>query len=330
MGSYGTPLIKPYLWNEKCFIYCMNKSHDYDKILTRLTIILRRLYEGESLSVTELAKEFNVSTKTIQRDFNERLIRFPIEKIGRRWRMQPGFGIEKIQDIDNLLTLEILETIARGIGGGFAARSERLFSKLKNKTLTPIRSYVSFEDISQYAKLFKLLEDAILSHKSITFRYHGKERTLDPYRIVNFEGYWYLLAKERGGVVKKFYIKDIEKAALSKETFEPEEGLNKRFDGALNAWFDPNSKPFTIHLLVKKPIVKYLERRPLSPTQSIVAKHKNGDIEVMLEATSTKEALMLLKGWIPDMAVLAPQDLKEAFEKELKKALSFQTGHDAF
>jgi len=50
----------------------MPYKHDYDKILTRLTIILSRLNDSEALSVTELAKEFNVSERTIQRDFNER------------------------------------------------------------------------------------------------------------------------------------------------------------------------------------------------------------------------------------------------------------------
>ena len=44
----------------------MAYKHDYDKILTRLTIILSRLNDGEALSVTELAKEFNVSERTIQ------------------------------------------------------------------------------------------------------------------------------------------------------------------------------------------------------------------------------------------------------------------------
>ncbi len=308
----------------------MNKSHDYDKILRRLTTILHRLYEGESLSVTELAKEFNVSTKTIQRDFNERLIRFPIEKSGRRWRMQPGFSIEKVQDLDNLLTLEILETIARGIGGGFASRSEKLFSKLKNRSETPIRSYVSFEDISKEGELFKLIEKAIVDKRVITFCYHDKKRKVDPYRIVNFEGYWYLLAKEHEGVVKKFYIKEIKSVEILEYRFLPDDTLKSRLDSALNAWFDPNSEPFTLHLLAKKSIVKYLRRRPLSPTQTVIAEHVNGDIELELKATSTQEALMLLKGWIPDLAVLSPKYVKEAFEKELKKALSFQTGHDAF
>ncbi len=33
-------------------------KHDYDKILTRLIIILQRLNEGERLSVSELAEKF--------------------------------------------------------------------------------------------------------------------------------------------------------------------------------------------------------------------------------------------------------------------------------
>jgi len=308
----------------------MNKSHDYDKILTRLTTILKRLYDGDALSVTELAEEFNVSTKTVQRDFNERLIRFPIEKEGRKWRMQPGFRIEKIQDLDNLLILEILETIARGIGSEFAQRSDRLFSKLKNAAPVPIRSYVSFEDISGHAALFKLLEKAIVSNRTLLFSYHGKDRTAYPYRIVNFEGYWYLLAREREGVVKKFHILEIENPSLSDETFRPDPELKERMEGALNAWFDPNAEPFAIHLLAKKTIVKYLERRPLSPEQTTVAHHSNGDIEITFKVTSIQEALSVLKTWIPDVAVLAPSNLKKAFEKELQKAWRFQTGHDAF
>lgn len=45
----------------------------YDKALYRITIIQQRLFEGYTLDKLELANEFNVSEKTIQRDINERL-----------------------------------------------------------------------------------------------------------------------------------------------------------------------------------------------------------------------------------------------------------------
>jgi len=40
-------------------------KHDYDKILTRLTSILSRLYQGEKLQPKDLSEEFNVSLRTI-------------------------------------------------------------------------------------------------------------------------------------------------------------------------------------------------------------------------------------------------------------------------
>ena len=51
-----------------------------DKIATRLAQILTKLNNGERLTVKELEIEFNVGTRTIQRDLNERLSYIPIIK----------------------------------------------------------------------------------------------------------------------------------------------------------------------------------------------------------------------------------------------------------
>lgn len=62
-------------------------KHDYDKKLFRLIDILGKLYREENLSIDEYAQEYNVSTKTIQRDFNEKLTSFPIYQDGKIWKM---------------------------------------------------------------------------------------------------------------------------------------------------------------------------------------------------------------------------------------------------
>jgi len=46
----------------------------HDKLATRLTQRLIKLNQGEKLSPLELAKEFDVSLRTIQRDLNERVV----------------------------------------------------------------------------------------------------------------------------------------------------------------------------------------------------------------------------------------------------------------
>ncbi len=110
----------------------MAYKHDYDKILTRLSCVLSRLNDGEALSVKDLAKEFNTSERTVQRDFNERLVSFPILKEGKKWKMQEEFRVEKTKSLEDEIVLDIIEKITEGIGGKFASKSYKLLSKIKN------------------------------------------------------------------------------------------------------------------------------------------------------------------------------------------------------
>ena len=117
----------------------MPYKHDYNKALTRLRIILQRLNDGEALGTKELAEEFNVSTRTIQRDFNERLIsHYPIYQENKKWKMQKGFRIEKIRDIEDKIVLNILEKITDEIGGNFSHKAKKLLQKLKNEDFNHI------------------------------------------------------------------------------------------------------------------------------------------------------------------------------------------------
>ncbi|EDP5379437.1 HTH domain-containing protein [Campylobacter jejuni] len=47
---------------------------EYDKLSIRLVQILSKFNNGESLSAQELAQEFNVDTRTIQRDLTKDLL----------------------------------------------------------------------------------------------------------------------------------------------------------------------------------------------------------------------------------------------------------------
>jgi NAD-dependent SIR2 family protein deacetylase len=64
----------------------------YDPALLRLSSIMQRLYEGKILNKKELALEFNVSEKTIQRDLNTRLSSLPIKHIrGIGWKFDEDY-----------------------------------------------------------------------------------------------------------------------------------------------------------------------------------------------------------------------------------------------
>ena len=125
----------------------MAYKHDYDKALTRLVSILTKLYNGEQLSVKDLADEFNVSTRTIQRDFNERLISFPIYQDNRLWKMQDGFKLEKSTSIEEQVVLDIMEKLVDSVGNQFSSKARNLLSKIKNHDYNPIYAKLNMEDI---------------------------------------------------------------------------------------------------------------------------------------------------------------------------------------
>lgn len=284
-------------------------KHDYDKILTRLTSILQRLYEGEQLSVSELSTEFNVSTKTIQRDFNERLIHFPIEKVGRYWAMMPGHHIEKIRLPQELMVLTLIQTQANSIGGEFARLTHTLLNKLKNKTVDRIESKTLFEDIFDDQELFLTLEKAINLERIVTFSYNQKVRMVRPCTIVNFEGYWYLygfeLLSER---LKTYHFKSIEALSITDDSHECLDEALPALHNALNAWFEPHAEVFEVTLHATKEIAKYFSRKPF-PTQRIITHYEDGAIDLVIDVTSHKEVLHEIKKWIPNLLVRSPKPL---------------------
>ena len=56
---------------------------EHDTLAQRLGVILTKLNHGQRLVISELAHEFNVSPRTIQRDLNVRLAYLPLEREGQ-------------------------------------------------------------------------------------------------------------------------------------------------------------------------------------------------------------------------------------------------------
>lgn len=285
-------------------------QHDYDKILTRLTVILQKLYEGETLNVSALAEEFNVSRKTIQRDFNQRLIRFPIEKAGREWRMREGFRIERERKPDEVLVLDMLETLAGGFGGGFATLASSLLGRLKNHSVSAIDSKTVIEDILDHRHLFVQIEEAIERRNLVSFAYKGKIRIVKPCKIVSFEGYWYLYGEEAlSEKLKTFHLKSIEALRVTDDTFSCPESAQATLNRAVNAWFEPENEPFEAVLHATAEVAKYFSRRPVAPTQRIVKTYHDGSVDLAIMATSDREVLHEVKKWVPDLLVRSPRPL---------------------
>jgi predicted DNA-binding transcriptional regulator YafY len=302
----------------------MAYRHDYDKALTRLRVILQRLNDGEALGVKELAEDFGVSTRTIQRDFNEKLVAsYPIFQENKKWKMQDGFKIEKIRDIEDKIVLDIIEKITDSIGGNFGSRSKKLLTKLKNDEQSPIYTKLNIEDISDKLIEINILENAIKEYKEVQCQYtydKGKyDTTLKPLKIVNYEGFWYLIAL-RKDEIRKYYLKELSNIKITDTIFKVDTKIDELLNNSVSIWFNQHNEPFEVKLFAKKGASKYFQRRPL-PTQSTFSLNEDDSMEFVVKITHEMEILPIVKYWIPYLYVIEPIWLKDIVEKDLEEYL---------
>ena len=299
----------------------MSYKHDYDKILTRLTNILAKLNDGEALSVKELAQEFNVSTKTIQRDFNERLNAFHIYQDKRKWKMQKGFNLEKTKSLQEQLVLDIIEKMTESIGGEFSITSHKLLSKIKNEDFNPIYTKLNMEDISDRFDDIQLIEKSIQNKTELICSYENEREgafrvNIQPLKIVNYEGFWYLVAF-RDGYVQKYYIKTLSNLQSTNTSFEVNENIEELLENSINIWFKSDIEPFEVKIYADKVATKYFKRRAL-PTQVIETLGQDGTMEFIVTITDEMEIIPIIKYWLPHLRVLEPLWISDIIYEDLE------------
>ncbi len=305
----------------------MAYKHDYDKTLYRLNTILSRLNDGEALSVKELAKEFNVSERTLQRDFKERLVPlYPIYQEKRLWRMQSGFKLEKQNATEDDLILGILKKMTEGMGTVFSAKANNLLSKIHNDSENPIYAKNSMEDISTHLEEIHTLTKAIETKQIITCTYAKdrapvRKRTIKPLKIVTFDGFWYLVGLNEDDEIRKYYLKNITHIHITDRAFESSTQIDKMLHNAVSIWFNAGIEPFKVQLKADAEIAKYFKRKPLA-TQIIEEEMDDGSMVISLMVTNEVEVMQLVKCRLPHLHIIEPVWIKEKIQNDIKSFLS--------
>jgi len=299
-------------------------KHDYDKIITRLTIILSKLYQGDKLQPKDLSQEFGVSLRTIQRDFKERLLSFPIFYKDKCWQMESDFKIDRNISIKDRITLDILEDFSKSLGSGFYTQSSNILNKLKNRQYSPIFTKLNMEDISDEFDSMIDYEEAILSKNSIKIKYTTdtkvSEVKINPIKIVNFEGLWYLVATDENNKLKSYYLKNTLLLKVYKTTFTINKKVEAILDNAISIWFSDN-EPFEVIMEIDNHVAKFFKQKPISITQKILSED-NTKMTISVMATSYFEIIPIVKSWIPFIKVISPSRIQDKVKEEASRFLA--------
>lgn len=281
----------------------------------RLSYIYEKLSSNDGISKGSLAKMLGVSTKTIDRDF-EQLRDFGIEKRGHKW------FVKEMNDNAESITLEILDMMAKNIGETFYLKAHPLLLGLKEQLEQPIFTNLNTETLDDKSmESFSMIEKAIVQRNEISFDFKDKRYRTQPLKLALFEGFWYLLAfdMKASGIFKKFYLKDISNIKILKSHFELPEGLESRLKNANNVWFSIDSKPIFVELFISKEFSKYLKRKPLRGQN--MREEKDGSLVISLQVSNFMEILPFIYCHVPHIKVLSPKELRDEVKKTLKDYL---------
>ncbi|RLA71812.1 MAG: hypothetical protein DRG78_24710 [Epsilonproteobacteria bacterium] len=296
---------------------------EYDKALYRLLAILTKLDNDERPKTKDLAEEFGIGIRTIQKDISERLYNFPIEKDKEGCLIfHEGFSLKRTMlDSDELMFLNLALSQFNDVSNIDKIKN-RIFQKLVNRNI--INPYFikqdDIEDLNIDSPKIERLERLIKERAVVDAELKHKTVEVELYKIANYEGFWYLFAKDLSDdKTKTFKFSDI-KNIIHKDKYHkvPTEEIDSILNKTNSAFYsDGNS--FEVLIKVYKEVAIYFKNKDFLESQKIVKENEDGSLEVSFEVSHDEDIDNIIKSWLPHVEVLKPERFRNKIINELKK-----------
>ena len=276
----------------------------------RITSILIKFNAGETCDLNDLAEEFSVNVRTIQRDINVRLAFLPLIKEGRKVSLEPSaLGRLTIGDIRNFANI-------CGINELFPSLDNSFITAMLGNTFNS--SYLikghNYEDKVDVQPLLSKFNDYIASHFLVNFHYKGKEyENVQPYKLVNAKGIWYLAAVDKDKL-KTFHLAKITNALKLFNQFEPSSNIQEIIEKEDGIFFSEDK--MEVILKASAQIAHYFKRRNILPNQVIEKELQSGELIISVKVADEIQIIPLIKYWIPELDVVSPKALLKIIHQQ--------------
>ncbi|HED5997077.1 TPA: WYL domain-containing protein, partial [Campylobacter coli] len=137
-----------------------------------------------------------------------------------------------------------------------------------------------------------------------------------PYKLLNYQGIWYLIADEKDKL-KHFTFSKIKNIRKNDEIFTPKEEFLDQILNDKNIWLDDSKE--AIVKLDKKAKEHFFRKNILNNFELIDEDEQSYTLKVYFSYDD--ELLNVVKQWIPYMKIEKPFELKEKLDSILKDYL---------
>lgn len=298
----------------------------YDKTLTRLILILTKLSNDERPTIKELAKEFSVGERTLQRDVYERLAYFPIEKVsGGGLRFMEGFSLDRSTlDNEEMMLVYLSLSMVKDNDTKLGSISDRVITKLSTPGYTTpyFMEKQYFEALDYEKEPVKSLAEAIAMSREVTLTLKQQQVRVAPYKIASFDFLWYLFAYDtKTQKIKTYVVRHIKEVAVSQQTFKVPAELDSVLENVHSGFFQDGAS-FEVVVKVHQEIAETFLARKQNSTQQVLEKDEDGNVLVSFEVSHLEDIDNMVKSWLPHIEVISPLEYREKITNELEEYIS--------
>jgi predicted DNA-binding transcriptional regulator YafY len=312
--------------------------------LERMLRIHQAIQSGKFPNASTLARELEVSTKSIHRDieFMRDRLDLPIEYDGSH------FGYRYTEEVNAFPTVQITEgeifallvaekALQQYRGTNFEKPLLSAIKKMEQSlpdtislNLADIEQTISFRTRAEQIlnlEIFDLLAKATAHRRQIemTYRKPGKReaetRIVDPYHLANINGEWYLFAYDHGRKdIRTFVPVRIQSVKPTGKTFErPEKfSLEKRLRDSFGVHAGEGNFDVVIQFTAR--VADLIGEKKWHESQQL-RELKGGGAELKLKLSSLQEIERWVLSWGGDAKVLKPKELVEAVLQAAERIL---------
>jgi len=294
--------------------------------LHRTIEILKHLNEGKQLCVTRLAQEYEVSDRTIRRDFEliRELFGDFMSKEGECYRAYKKVLLDEVLHATDLMTLANIVNL-------FGVTQKQSLISDKTKALVDKSMLVydfksrPFENMQNH-DVIKKLEHAIKFNKEIKIRYKSERAittaNFQPYKILFLNENFYMVGENSSKYQFEFRrISMIEEVAYKNKSFIAHKDIIDFIKTIQTPWAVFGKEEILVRLRVSKKVRRFFLFKKYLPSQEVVHTFDDGDIEVHYTVTSLHELEELVIKWLPQISIISPMGFKKMMKRTLKKKM---------
>ena len=299
---------------------------DFSIRINRLSAILELLNKGYDLSTPNLVERLGVSKKIIQSDFKDYILPlFVDDKIyydysSKTYKAKNNFLTKTLFSSDELAIIAILKNKSKDkySDEDLSPKVDSLFLKFEEELTNKLYQTSSIEKIDNFKNEIIQIKNAVETKSIIKCLYNKKNREIYPLKILNLEGFWYLIIYEPSdNKIKTFHLNTIKDIEVLHSNYRFDEEKINSFDNAISAYYKPENEPILVQLFLDKEVSRYVMRKPLNKSQRVLKIYDDESCDIELMITDYMEIIPTIQRYIPFIGVIEPEELKDRVRKNI-------------